>query len=103
MIKLNYKSKKLLLLQRNELLTNRQKWFRKKFGRFVFTNILVNHFQDKYLEKNTEILFLKEIDTFKNYLPNKLENIMDIGCGLGIINVYLNQLLKNQPNQIFSM
>lgn len=98
MIKLNQKSKKLLLLQRNELLTNTQKWFRKKFGRFVFTNILVNHFQDKYLEKNTEILFLKEIDTFKNYLPNKLENIMDIGCGLGIINVYLNQILKNQPS-----
>ncbi len=85
-------------MQRNELLTNTQKWFRKKFGRFVFTNILVNHFQDKYLEKNTEILFLKEIDTFKNYLPNKLENIMDIGCGLGIINVYLNQILKNQPS-----
>tara|TARA_Y100000816_G_scaffold188781_1_gene137405 strand:+ start:372 stop:1079 length:708 start_codon:yes stop_codon:yes gene_type:complete len=98
LIKLNQKSKKLLLLQRNELLTNTQKWFRKKFGRFVFTNILVNHFQDKYLEKNTEILFLKEIDTFKNYLPNKLENIMDIGCGLGIINVYLNQILKNQPS-----
>ena len=98
MIKLNQKSKKLLLLQRNELLTNTQKWFRKKFGRLVFTNILINHFQDKYLEKNTEILFLKEIDTFKNYLPNKLENIMDIGCGLGIINVYLNQILKNQPS-----
>ena len=98
MIKLNQKSKKLLLLQRNELLTNTQKWFRKKFGRFVFTNILVNHFQDKYLEKNTEILFLKEIETFKNYLPNKLENIMDIGCGLGIINVYLNQIFKNQPS-----
>ena len=98
MIKLNQKSKKLLLLQRNELLTNTQKWFRKKFGRFVFTNILVNHFQDKYLENNTEILFLKEIETFKNYLPNNLENIMDIGCGLGIINVYLNQIFKNQPS-----
>ena len=98
MIKLNQKSKKLLLLQRNELLTNTQKWFRKKFGRFVFTNILVNHFQDKYLEKNTEILFLKEIETFKNFLPNNLENIMDIGCGLGIINVYLNQIFKNQPS-----
>ena len=85
-------------MQRNELLTNTQKWFRKKFGRFVFTNILVNHFQDKYLENNTEILFLKEIETFKNYLPNNLENIMDIGCGLGIINVYLNQIFKNQPS-----
>ena len=98
MIKLNQKSKKLLLLQRNELLTNTQKWFRKKFGRFVFTNILVNHFQDKYLEKNTEILFLKEIETFKNFLPNNLQNIMDIGCGLGIINIYLNQIFKNQPS-----
>ncbi len=85
-------------MQRNELLTNTQKWFRKKFGRFVFTNILVNHFQDKYLEKNTEILFLKEIETFKNFLPNNLQNIMDIGCGLGIINIYLNQIFKNQPS-----
>lgn len=95
MINLNSLSRKLLLLQRNELLTKRQKWLRKKFGRFVFTNILINYFQDKYLEKNTENLFLKEIETFKNYLPNSPKNIMDVGCGLGIIDIYLNRIFNN--------
>ena len=98
MIKLNRKSKKLLLLQRNELLTENQKWLRKKFGRFIFTNFLINYFQDKNLEKNTENLFSKEIETFKNYLPNSPKNIMDVGCGLGIINIYLNRKFKNSSN-----
>ena len=96
MINLNSLSRKLLLLQRNELITKRQKWLRKKFGRFIFTNILINYFQDKYLEKNTENLFSKEIETFKNYLPNSPKNIMDIGCGLGIIDIYLNRIFKNR-------
>ena len=92
MIKLNQKSKKLLLLQRNELLTETQKWLRKKFGRYLFTNVLINYFQNKKLEKNTENLFLTEIETFKKYLPHSAKNIMDIGCGLGIINIYLNSI-----------
>ena len=94
MIKLNQKSKKLLLLQRNELLTETQKWLRKKFGRFLFTNLLINFFQNKNLEQNTENLFLTEIETFKKYLPNSVKNIMDIGCGLGIINIYLNSIYE---------
>jgi len=98
MINLNSLSRKLLLLQRNELLTKRQKWLRKKFGRFIFTNFLINYFQDKNLEKNTENLFSKEIETFKNYLPNSPKNIMDIGCGLGIIDIYLNRIFKNSPS-----
>lgn len=98
MIKLNNKSRKLLLLQRNELLSTNQKWLRKKFGRFIFTNILINYFQQKDLEKKTESLFLKEIKTFKNYLPNSVNNVMDIGCGLGIINIYLNKIFNNKLN-----
>ncbi len=97
MIKLNYKSKKLLLLQRNELLTEKQKWLRKKFGRFIFTNFLVNFYQNENIEKKAQELFLNEIETFRNFLPNKVANIMDIGCGLGIINIYLNKIFKNQP------
>ena len=98
MIKLNQKSKKLLLLQRNELLTQRQKWLRKKFGRLLFTNIFIHFFQNKNLEKITEELFLKEIETFRNFLPKSVKNIMDIGCGLGIINIHLNQIYENKPN-----
>ena len=97
MIKLNSKSKKLLLLQRNELLTKTQNLIRKKFGRFLFTNFFINYFQNQDLEKITEELFLKEFNTFKNFLPNSVNTIMDIGCGLGIINIYLNNFFKKKP------
>ena len=98
MIKLNKKSKKLLLLQRNELLTKKQVWLRKNLGRLLFTNIFINCFQNKNIEKKTEILFLKEIETFKNYLPSFVQNIMDVGCGLGIINLHLNNIYLNKPS-----
>ena len=98
MISLNRISKKLLLLQRNELLSKKQLWLRKRFGRLFFTNILVNYFQIEDIEKRTEELFQKEIKLIKNYLPKKAENIMDIGCGLGIINIFLNKIYNNQTN-----
>ena len=97
MIKLNRKSKKLLLLQRNELLTDRQIKLRKKFGRFIFTNFFINYFQNTTLEQNSENLFLGEVETFKKYLPKNVKNIMDVGCGLGIIDIYLNRIFNN-PN-----
>ena len=87
----------MLLLQRNELLTQTQNLIRKKFGRFLFTNFFINYFQNKNIEKITEELFLKEFETFKHFLPNSVNNIMDIGCGLGIINVYLNNFFGKKP------
>ena len=98
MISLNRISKKLLLLQRNELLSKNQYWLRRRFGRLIFTNFFVNCFQIEDIEKRTEELFQKEIELIKNYLPKKVENIMDIGCGLGIINIFLNKIYSNQPN-----
>ena len=98
MVNLNYKTKKLLLLQRNDLLSNKQKFLRKKIGRFIFTNFLIHFFQNKNIEKNCSELFENEISTIKDFLPNKLENIMDIGCGLGIINIFLNKIYRNSPN-----
>tara|TARA_B100001121_G_scaffold266813_1_gene249681 strand:+ start:113 stop:811 length:699 start_codon:yes stop_codon:yes gene_type:complete len=98
LINLNSKSKKLLLLQRNNLFSSKQIWLRKKFGRFIFTNYLINFFQKKDLEEITEKLFKKELDTIKDYLPKNINNIMDIGCGLGIINIFLNQFYHNKPN-----
>ena len=98
MIKLNHKSKRLLLLQRNELLSDKQKWLRRKFGRFLFTNLLINFSQNKDIEKITGELFLKEINIIRSYLPTKAKNIIDIGCGLGIINIFLNKIYNNQPN-----
>ena len=98
MIKLNSKSKKLLLLQRNELLTQKQILIRKRFGRFLFTNFFINYFQNKKIETITEELFLNELETFKAFLPVSAENIMDIGCGLGIINIYLNKFFNKKSN-----
>ena len=98
MISLNRISKKLLLLQRNELLSKKQYWLRKRFGRLIFTNFFVNYFQIEDIEKRTEELFQNEIELIKNYLPKKVENIMDIGCGLGIINIFLNKIYNNQTN-----
>jgi len=98
LVNLNYKTKKLLLLQRNDLLSNKQKFLRKKIGRFIFTNFLIHFFQNKNIEKNCSELFENEISTIKDFLPNKLENIMDIGCGLGIINIFLNKIYRNSPN-----
>ncbi len=98
MIHLNKISRKLLLLQRNELLSNRQKYLRKKFGRYIFTNFLIHYFQKKNLENLTENLFKNELNTFEKYLPVNVENIVDIGCGLGILHIYINQKYQNQPN-----
>ena len=98
MIKLNNKSKKLILLQRNEILTNKQIKLRKTFGRFIFTNFFINFFQIDQFEKKVEELFIKELNTFQNFLPEEPNNIMDIGCGLGIIDILLNNFYNNKVN-----
>ena len=98
MLKFNNKSKKLLLLQRNELLTKKQKWTRKKFGRFLFTNFFINFNQAKDISIDVENLFKSEMDTFKEFLPKNVKNIMDIGCGLGIINILLNKFYNDKTS-----
>ena len=59
---------------------------------------MIYFFQKKNIEEITENLFKEELDIIKNYLPNNPSNIMDIGCGLGIINIFLNQFYKNKPH-----
>ena len=94
-MKLSKIAKKLLLLQRNELLSKRQVFYRKKFGRFLFTNFFIHLNQKKNLTDLSFELFEKEYNIIKNYLPKKAKNIMDVGCGLGIINIFLQQHYKN--------
>ena len=94
-MKLSKIAKKLLLLQRNELLSKRQVFYRKKFGRFLFTNFFIHLNQKKNLTDLSFELFEKEYNIIKNYLPNKAKNIMDVGCGLGVINIFLQQHYKN--------
>ena len=97
MIKLNKKSKKLILLQRNELLSEKQKILRKRFGRFLFTNFFVHFFQNQKLDESVQNLFEKEYETIKNFLPSNASNILDIGCGLAILDIFLAQNYE-KPN-----
>tara|TARA_B100000941_G_C28494584_1_gene550056 strand:+ start:662 stop:1357 length:696 start_codon:yes stop_codon:yes gene_type:complete len=94
LIKLNKKSKKLILLQRNELLSKKQKILRKRFGRFLFTNFFVHFFQNQKLDESVQNLFEKEYETIKNFLPSNASNILDIGCGLAILDIFLAQRYK---------
>ena len=98
MIYLNKISRKLILLQRNELLSNKQKYLRKRFGRYIFSNFLIHYFQKKNLGILTEELFKEEFETFEKYLPSNVENIMDIGCGLGVLGIFINKKYQNNPN-----
>ena len=100
MINLNKISNKLILLQRNELLSEKQKFLRKRFGRFLFTNFFIHFFQINNLNNSVKNLFEKEYETIKDFLPNNVSNILDIGCGLGIINIFLNKKY-NHNTQFF--
>ena len=79
-------------------MTEKQKFMRKKFGRFLFTNFFINFNQSEHIEENTNNLFKLEIETIKNFIPKSVKNIMDIGCGLGIIDVLLNDFYSNKPS-----
>ena len=90
-MKLSKIAKKLLLLQRNELLSKRQVFYRKKFGRFLFTNFFIHLNQKKNLTDLSFELFEKEYNIIKNYnltvlqlnifgayVFDKIRNILDI-------------------------
>ena len=90
-VKINKRHQKFLLLQRIDLISDKQRIIRKKFGRFLFTNFFIHFFiPQKEIEKKINEEFLKEFNSIKNYLPKSSKNILDIGCGLGVINIFLN-------------
>ena len=87
--------KKLLLLQRNEFLSPIQKKIRKLFGRLLFTKFFIHFFQYQNLDDLVGNAIENEFDNIKKYIPKDIENVMDIGCGLGLINIFINENLKN--------
>jgi len=85
------KHKKYFLLQRNNYLTSIQKKIRKIFGRYLFTNFFINFFNPiSKINYKLNNEFESEFKQLIKYLPNKVENVADIGCGLGIINILIN-------------
>ena len=92
--------KKILLLQRNEYQSNFSKYFRKILGREIHTRILIY-----YLNNNIDAInkkFYQDIENeflkFKKLLPNNVKNILDIGCGIGAINIFLNNFYNGSAN-----
>ena len=91
--------KKFFLLQRNNYLTNTQKKIRKIFGRYLFTNYFVNYFNSlSKINRKLNKEFSKEFNELIEFLPIKVNHILDIGSGLGVMDVYLNNFYKNKPN-----
>ena len=91
--------KKILLLQRNEYQNNLSKYFRKILGREIYTRLLINILNND-LDKINKSFYRDisiEFDRFKSYLPNPVNNILDIGCGVGAINIFLNKFYENRP------
>jgi len=95
-IKINsHIEKKLILLQRNELQNFYQRKIRKLFGRYLFTNFFIFFFNSsKNISKNASKILLNEFEDMAPHLPKSPNNILDIGSGLGMINLFLNNYYK---------
>ena len=98
-INIKYKHMRYFLLQRNNYLSPFQKKIRKLFGRFLFTNFFIFFFNstsriNSKLNKESKIEFNELI----NFLPSKINNVVDIGSGLGIINIFLEKHFTNKIN-----
>jgi len=48
-----------------------------------------NESSEEEIAKALETMFMKDYDMITEYLPNDASNILDIGCGLGLINIPL--------------
>ncbi len=94
----NSTEKKLLLLQRNEFLSPKQVKLRKLFGRSLFTSHLINYFQDSKIHEKVFNQIQDEFDVIKQYLPRSASTIMDIGCGIGLIDIFLNNYYEKIKN-----
>ena len=95
---------KNILLQRNELLSDTQKYLRKIFGRFLFTKLFIYFFKKKNIGKLYFHLLKKEYFSIYNLLKKskKKNYILSIGCGLGGLEVFLqNKILNNAKFFLF--
>ena len=97
-INLNNRYKRYFLLQRNSYLSKSQQKIRKIFGRYLFTNFFVFFFNSIFkINKRLNKEFDIEFNQIINFLPKDVNYILDIGSGLGIIDIYLNNHFNNIP------
>ena len=98
-IKIKFKHKRYFLLQRNKYLSPFQKKIRRLFGRFLFTNFFIFFFNStSRINSKLDMESKIEFNELINFLPSKINNVVDIGAGLGIINIFLEKHFTNNIN-----
>ena len=92
--------KKILLLQRNEYQSSLSRYLRSVLGREFHTRFLVDLLNYNLPEINKKFYndLHREFDDLKNFLPKNVNNILDIGCGIGAINIFLNNFYNGSAN-----
>ena len=86
---------RLILFQRNEIMTASQKKLRKLFGRYLFTQ-LFSYFNDKDLiSKEYYKVSLKEYLFLKNFFRGADKNVLSIGGGVGGVESIILSRHKN--------
>ena len=81
---------KIIFFQRIELLSDFQKKIRKIFGRYIFTNFLVEYFLN--IRKIEDIYYnrmLEEFNEIKEEIEKSNKSILSIGGGLGGLELIL--------------
>ena len=86
---------RLIIFQRNEILTNFQKKVRKLFGRYLFTQFFsyfnnLNYVSSRYYE-----ISQKEYDEIKSHIKNDNFSLLSIGGGLGGVESIILSQNKN--------
>ena len=86
---------RLILFQRNEIMTASQKKLRKLFGRYLFTQFF-SYFNDKDLiSKEYYKVSLKEYLFLKNFFRGADKNVLSIGGGVGGVESIILSRHKN--------
>src|ERR1035438_286721 len=81
--KFNKKYLPYLLLQRSRLMT--------EYG-------INEESEESFITKQLSVMFDKDFNLIKPPLPKVANNILDIGCGIGIINLYIYEHYNKIPN-----
>ena len=77
------KMSRLILFQRNEIMTKFQKKIRKLFGRYLYTQFFSYINDRKYISKEYFKISNKEYVFLKKFIKSKYKNVLSIGGGLG--------------------
>ena len=97
---ITFKMSRLILFQRNEIMTNFQKKIRKLFGRYLYTQLFSYINNRKHISKEYFNVSNKEYIFLKKFIRPQDKNILSIGGGLGGVECII---LSNHSNVFMDM